>query len=114
MYNLLRMLKELADRLDKKKKGQLSNIKNAASQVITLTEMARQNRSAKKKTSNVIEEEFSFGGAGDELGVFGADDIQAVLKAMNYKIDFVPFGHPLIAVVSNVIRDAEKGYLKFV
>jgi hypothetical protein len=28
----------------------------------------------------------------DDLGVFGADDIQAILKRMNYKINFILFG----------------------
>ncbi|KAJ8592493.1 hypothetical protein M405DRAFT_812581 [Rhizopogon salebrosus TDB-379] len=33
---------------------------------------------------------------------------------MNYKINFILFGFPLVASVSNVANESENGYLKFV
>ena len=40
-------------------------------------------------------------GADDDLGVFGADDIQDVLKAMEFTIDFVLFGVRVIRTCRN-------------
>jgi hypothetical protein len=91
MYNLATMLEDLAGKLDPQKKGRLSRIKANASKVISLNEMAKQNRSRSRSRATTgsmttVSESHEPGDAQDELGVFGADDIQAVLKAMNYKI----------------------------
>ncbi|KAH0825786.1 hypothetical protein J3R83DRAFT_8829 [Lanmaoa asiatica] len=49
----------------------------------------------------------------DDLGVFDTEGIQNILRQMNYKIEFIPFGHPHLAVIVNKTGD-ERGYLKFV
>ena len=42
-------------------------------------------------------------GADDDLGIFGADDIQDILKAMEFTIDFVLFGVCVIRTCRNVV-----------
>jgi hypothetical protein len=91
MYNLATMFKDLSDKLDPEKNCCLIKIKEAATKVISLTEMARQNKSASRSLAPVPEGREP-GGAEDDLGVFGADDIQAILKSMKYQVDFVLFG----------------------
>ena len=39
----------------------------------------------------------------DDLGIFGADDIQAILKRMNYKIILIPAGERALTTSGNVI-----------
>ena len=39
----------------------------------------------------------------DDLGIFGADDIQAILKRMNYKIILIPAGVRALTTSGNVI-----------
>jgi hypothetical protein len=91
MYNLATMFKDLSDKLDPEKNSCLIKIKAAATKVISLTKMARQNKSVSRSLAPVPEGREP-GGAEDDLGVFGADDIQAVLKSMKYQVDFVLFG----------------------
>jgi len=39
----------------------------------------------------------------EDLGIIGADDIQAILKRMNYKINLIPAGVRLLTTSGNVI-----------
>jgi hypothetical protein len=48
-------------------------------------------------------EEEEIGGHQDDLGIFSADDIQAILKAMKYRIDGILFGVRLLTTSGNVI-----------
>jgi len=102
MYNLAPMLDDLAGKLDPKKKGSLSNIMSDANGVLSLTKMAMQNKTS-GQTLPTVPEGREGDGADDDLGVFGADDIQDVLKAMEFTIDFVLFGVRVIRTGRNVM-----------
>jgi len=102
MYNLATMLEDLADKLDPHKKGHLNNIKATASKVISLDEMAKQTRPRSRSratTASASEEEDRE--PGDDLGVFGADDVQDVVAAVHYKLDFVLFGVGVLRTSGN-------------
>ena len=91
MYNLAVMIEELAVYLNHDKRGILGHVKNAAKKVMSLTSKAKEKRTALLPLITITE------GGGDEepqddLGVFGADDIQDVLESMGYKINFILFG----------------------
>ena len=101
MYNLAPMLDDLANKLDPKKKGSLSNIMSDANGVLSLTKMAMQNKTS-GQTLPTVPEGREGDGADDDLGVFGADDIQDVLKAMQFTIDFVLFGVRVIRTCRSV------------
>jgi len=96
MYNLATMLEELEDKLDPKKKACLSDIASAAAGVISLTKMAQQNKS----TGLILSSDSEFD---RDFGVFDEDDIQAILKAMKYTIDFVLFGVRVIRTCRNAM-----------
>ncbi|KAI9569290.1 kinase-like domain-containing protein [Boletus coccyginus] len=49
----------------------------------------------------------------DDLGVFKAEDIQDILRQMNYEIEFIPHRYPHLAVMANK-AGGERRYLKFV
>ena len=85
------MLDDLAGKLDPKKKGCLSDIMSAADGVLSLTKMAKENKSI-VRTMESVPEGREGDGADDDLGVFGADDIQDVLEAMEFRISFILFG----------------------
>lgn len=103
MYNLATILEELEDNLDPEKNGCLKDISVAAKSVISLTQMAQaQQKKSKRTLASVAEDDDVPDGAEDDLGVFGADDIQAVLKAMKYKVDFIPFGVRVTRTCGNV------------
>ncbi|KAG2352373.1 kinase-like domain-containing protein [Suillus spraguei] len=114
MYNLAQELDDLAGKIDPKNKTHLSNIKVAASKVISLTSQAQHNKTPRTTLASVPEENREASGAQDDLGVFDADDIQGILKKMDYQISFIVFGHPFLALVSNIENDSQQGYLKFV
>ena len=103
MYNLADMLEELAGNLDREKAQKLSQVNIAAAKVISLTAKAKQKRTAGTDFMSSIGEDDADDEAQDDLGVFGADDIQAVLKRMNYKINFVVFGVCVFRTSENVI-----------
>lgn len=114
MYNLAQELDDLAGKIDPKNKTRLRNIKVAASEVISLTSQAQHNKTPRTTLASVLEENREASGAQDDLGVFDADDIQGILKKMGYEISFILFGHPFLALVSNIEDDSQQGYLKFV
>ena len=97
MYNLTTQISSLSGDLDQGKKGSLREIHVAAGKVLSLnsTRHQTQTKTSGSTTMNTIGE----GGAGtddpqdeDDLGVFEAEDIQNVLRQMNYKIEFIPWG----------------------
>ena len=93
MYNLVAMIEELAGHLDKDKQDRLFEVKEVASKVISLPANDEERTSAPSTLDSTDGSEKSGGDWGeDELGVFAADDIQAILKKMKYKINFIPFG----------------------
>jgi len=92
MYNLANELEDLADNFDQDKKNLLSEVTTTARAMISLTSQAQKNKSTRSILASVPEEHPGHGGAQDDLGVFAADDVQLVLRKMNYKISFVPFG----------------------
>ncbi|KAG1784539.1 uncharacterized protein HD556DRAFT_1427453 [Suillus plorans] len=114
MYNLAQELDDLAGKLDPKNKKRLGNIKVAASKVISLTSQAQHNKTPRTTLASIPEENREASGAQDDLGVFDADDIQGILKKMDYQISFIVFGHPFLALVSYIEDDSQQGYLKFV
>lgn len=89
------MLEELEGKLDPKKKACLTDIASAAAGVISLNKMAQQNKS----TGSILSSDSGFD---RDFGVFDEDDIQAILKAMKYTVDFVPFGVRVIGTCGNV------------
>jgi hypothetical protein len=89
MYNLVPMLEELARNLD-------------GDMVISLTAKAKQKKTAGSELHSIDEVDVD-DEAQDDLGVFGADDIQAILKEMKYKIDFTVFGVYVPITSENVI-----------
>ena len=87
------MIEELAGHLDKDKQDRLFEVKEVASNVISLPPNDEERTSAPSTLDSTDGSERSENGWGeDELGVFGADDIQAILKKIKYKINFIPFG----------------------
>jgi len=114
MYNLAEELDDLAGKLDPKNEKRLGKIKDAAIRVISLRSQAQHNKTSRTTLASVPEEHREVSGTQDDLGVFDADDIQYILKEMDYNISFIVFGHPFIASVSNNKDDSQRGYLKFV
>ncbi|KAG2127378.1 hypothetical protein BD769DRAFT_766860 [Suillus cothurnatus] len=111
-YNLAEELDDLAGRLDPKNEKRLGNIKNAALDVISLTSQAQHNKTPRTALASVPKEHREASGAQDDLGVFDADDIQCILKDIDYKISFIVFGHPFPASVSNIKDDSQQGGAK--
>ncbi|OAX31265.1 hypothetical protein K503DRAFT_787947 [Rhizopogon vinicolor AM-OR11-026] len=106
MYNLVALVEQMAANLDAAKKDNLLNVKMAASKVISLSSKATQRQPTLSALAPIPE------GNGDDetqddLGVFGADDIQALLRRMNYKINFILFG---VLAHSYSSVDAGPGY----
>ena len=100
MYNLVAMLEELAKHLDKRKQDSLVKVNQDDSKMISLRSKAKQDRMGGSTLASI--------GGGyqepqDDLGVFGADDIQAILKRMNYKINLVPAGVRVLTTSGNLI-----------
>jgi hypothetical protein len=107
MYNLVAMLEELAKHLDKSKQNSLVKVNQDASKMISLTSEAKQDRTGGSTLASIGEVD------GDEepqddLGVFGADDIQAILKRMNYKINLIPAAVRVLTTSGNVIMTLYK------
>ncbi|KIJ59291.1 hypothetical protein HYDPIDRAFT_118729 [Hydnomerulius pinastri MD-312] len=109
MYNLVTGAGELAKALDPNKGGSLLEIKNAACGVVTLNSQTHLAKTAIEEDA----EEDEYVEESDDFGIFGADDIQDILRQMNYKIDYIADGHPRLAVVSSKVGRSTK-YLKFV
>ncbi|KAH7904687.1 kinase-like domain-containing protein [Hygrophoropsis aurantiaca] len=105
MYNLATELKDLGNDLDENKKESLQKLQKAASKLPSLTSEARRKTTTRSTMASVAEERDE-PGFQDDLGVFAADDIQTILKEMNYKIEYIAFGHPRIAVVSDKTDDS--------
>ena len=91
MYNLAVAIEELDGYLNHDKRGILGHVENAARKMMSLTSKVKAKRTAPSSLTTITE-----GGGDDEaqddLGVFGADDIQDILGSMDYKIDFILFG----------------------
>jgi len=102
MYNLAQELDGLAGKLDPKNKKRLGNIKVAAPKVISLTSQAQHNKSPRTTLTSILEENREANGAQDDLGVFDADDIQGLLKKMDYQISFIVFGVRTAAIYNIV------------
>lgn len=102
MYNLVAMAEQLAGHLDQSKMDMLGRIKEAASKIISLTRKAKEPLPTRQTLDSIPE-----GGRGDEaqddLGVFAADDIQALLRRMNFKINFILFGVRVLTASGNVM-----------
>ncbi|KAN0081586.1 kinase-like protein [Tylopilus felleus] len=115
MYNLATQIAAMSRDLDGDKKGSLGKIQTDASNVLSLSSTIGL-RGTPGNTMDSIPERTA-GSAGpqdeDDLGVFEAEDIQSVLRQMNYTIEFIPWGHPHLAVIVNKF-DETHGYLKFV
>ncbi|OAX43596.1 kinase-like protein [Rhizopogon vinicolor AM-OR11-026] len=122
MYNLAAELKSFTNKFNKNKRTKLRAIQLAASGVTSLhtrTMQPREQSSSSSSSSSDNDDDGGGGGGGggdggeDDLGVFCADEIRVMLKALKWKIDCILFGHPHIAVVSHVSH-AWTGFLKFV
>ncbi|KAN0081576.1 hypothetical protein V8E55_009200 [Tylopilus felleus] len=115
MYNLATQIAAMSCDLDGKKEESLGKIQTDASNVLSLSSTIGP-RGTPGNTMDSIPERTA-GSAGpqdeDDLGVFEAEDIQSVLRQMNYTIEFIPWGHPHLAVIVNKF-DETHGYLKFV
>ncbi|KAG2151671.1 kinase-like domain-containing protein [Suillus bovinus] len=113
MYNLAEELNDLAGKLEPKNEKRLGNIRVAASKVISLTSQAQRNKTPRTTFASIPEENRETSGTQDDLGVLDTDDIQGILKKMDYQISFIVFGHPFLALVSNIEDDSQQGYVKF-
>jgi hypothetical protein len=102
MYNLVAMLEELAKHLDRRKQDSLVKINQDPSKMVSLTSEAKQDRTGGSTLASIGEVD-SDEEPQDDLGVFGADDIQAILKRMNYKINRIPAGVRVLTTSGNVI-----------
>ncbi|KAJ8589677.1 hypothetical protein M405DRAFT_817545 [Rhizopogon salebrosus TDB-379] len=112
--------------------GMLAQVKAVTSKMISLTLKAKEPppTTQSTSTSDSVPESGRNGEAQDDLGAFGADDIQALLRRMNYNINFILFGVrvlsvrecdidkllytlqvPLVASVSNVANESENGWV---
>ncbi|KAG1817546.1 uncharacterized protein BJ212DRAFT_1480120 [Suillus subaureus] len=114
MYSLKQELDNLGGILDPKNKKCLGGIKVATSEVISLTSQAQNNKTLIMTLTSVSEDHCEASGAQDDLRIFDVDDIQGILRKMHYKMSFIVFGYPFLALVSNVEDDSQQGYLKFV
>ncbi|KAI6012997.1 kinase-like domain-containing protein [Pisolithus marmoratus] len=121
MYNLVGELNDLADDLDRNTARTLKQIVDAAKDVLSLhsktypvqrTQVSRLDSIPEQGTGEEPHEDME-GGEEDELGIFGADDVQEHLSNMNSMVDFRVFGHENLAVVRRKTDDSV-GYLKFV
>ena len=94
MYNLATQITVMSRDLDGDKKKSLGKIQTAASKVLSLSSTIDP-RGTPGNTMDSIPER-SAGSAGpqdeDDLGVFEAEDIQSVLRQINYTIEFIPWG----------------------
>ncbi|KAN0081479.1 hypothetical protein V8E55_009103 [Tylopilus felleus] len=116
MYNLATQIDMVSGGLDEDRKESLVRLKDAAGDVLSLNSTKHPMKLSDHQPLDPVAE----GTAGadgledeDDLGVFDAEDIQSVLQQMNYKIEFIPWGHPQLAVIVNKF-DNKHGYLKFV
>ncbi|KAN0081514.1 hypothetical protein V8E55_009138 [Tylopilus felleus] len=116
MYNLATQIDMMSGGLDEDRKESLVKLKHAAGDVLSLNSTKHPTKLSAHQPLDPVAE----GTAGadgleteDDLGVFDAEDIQTVLRQMNYKIEFIPWGHPQLAVIVNKF-DNKHGYLKFV
>ncbi|KAI5988876.1 hypothetical protein EDC04DRAFT_2912387 [Pisolithus marmoratus] len=121
MYNLVGELNDLADDLDRNTARTLKQIVDAAKDVLSLhsktypvqrTQASRLDSIPEQGASEEPHEDME-GSEEDELGVFGADDVQEHLSNMDSMVDFRVFGHENLAVVRRKTDDSV-GYLKFV
>lgn len=92
MYNLATQLKGLVGNFNQHR------IRRLSSKVMSITQASQKRKQPSKSTHehDDNDEAGSGGTFGDGLGVFSAGDIQAILKAIKYKIDFIPFGVRLL------------------
>ena len=90
MYNLATQISALSGELDQDKKGSLRDIQATAGGVLSLSSAASGSTimdSITQRSARTDESQDE-----DDLGVFEAEDIQNILRQMNYKIEFIPWG----------------------
>ncbi|KAI5992897.1 kinase-like domain-containing protein [Pisolithus albus] len=97
MYNLVGEVNNLVKDLDGDKAETLSRVVAAAKEVLSL-----HSKDYPMSRDPV-----------NDLGIFGANDVQEQLQALNYAIDSRVDGYENIAVIKSTIDDSV-GYLKFV
>ena len=102
MYNLTTKITELSRDLDPNKQNKLTAMKVDAKEVLSLTSVHRKTKTAGTTQMRTIQEEHEGeGGPQDEdhLGLFEAEDIQNVLRHMNYKIEYILWGVRVPALI---------------
>ena len=96
MYNLATEITSLSGDLDQLKQGSLKIINNIAVKVLSISSPTRQTKIIGPAFMESIPEESEQPSGGerqeDDLGVFNSQDIQSILRQMNYEIEFIPFG----------------------
>ncbi|KAI6005435.1 hypothetical protein EDD15DRAFT_2566380 [Pisolithus albus] len=102
MYNLEQELNKLAGDLDCEKVQALKQVIDSAKNLPLL-------HSGNDPASGPAD----FNDEEDDIGVFGADDVQECLLEIDCTIDYCAFGHPNIAIITYNADDST-GYLKFV
>ena len=95
MFNLATQISALSGELDQDKKGSLRDIQATAGGVLSLSSTS----SGSTITDSITQRSAGTDGSwdGDDLGIFEAEDIQNILRQMNYKIEFIPWGVRVLA-----------------
>jgi hypothetical protein len=84
----------------------LGQVQAVASKMISLTCKAKEPPLTRSTLDSISEGSWS-DEAQDDLGVFGADDIQAFLRRVNYKTNFILFGVRVLSVRECDIRGSQ-------
>ncbi|KAF8804869.1 kinase-like protein [Phlegmacium glaucopus] len=116
MYNLASELETLVDQLDVDKRGELDTITKQALAMKSLHSSDAWGKRTNIQTLAYIDEEDDDSELqdDDELGVFNDYNVRAILDQMNYKMSYVAFGRPNIALIVNRTDAEMVRCLKFV
>ncbi|KAI6111853.1 kinase-like domain-containing protein [Pisolithus croceorrhizus] len=119
MYNLLEEFSNLAKDLDRDMAQTLKQMVDAAKKVSShhsrnWTQTSRMDSVYEGDAREEEQDDVSVDMTDDDLGVFGADDVQERLLQVECTVDFVVFGHENLAVVRRKTDDSVISYLKFI
>ncbi|KAG6374936.1 kinase-like domain-containing protein [Boletus reticuloceps] len=118
MYNLVTLVDVLSSKLAPSKQGYLHDIHMAASKVMSLSNEDRAQTMDETSMHLVFKPSTRTKRiqGKDDLGVFVAQDIQDILRWMNYKIEFISYGIGVPVVRSEILDRAggKRRYLKFI
>lgn len=92
MYNLETQINKLAGELDKSKWRSLASINVGADHVLSLSPVHLRTKTLDATRQDTTFKEHEGADGSQNLGIFDAEDIQNILREMNYKIQLIPLG----------------------